>query len=429
MIHSKYRKNNLTEGQIIFDKEKEDSVLSPYRVLDLTDEKGLLCGKILGDLGADVIKIERPGGDAARRLGPFYHNEPHLERSLFWFALNSSKRGITLNIETPDGQGIFKKLVKSTDFVIESFPPGYLDKLGLGYSALEKINPTVIMVSITPFGQTGPYKNWKTSDIVAWAIGGQMAPCGDIDRPPYKISHHSQSYFNAGLDAAQGALTALFYRWSTGEGQQVDVSIQESVVHSTEHITSAWDRRKAIQKRGEESGFRQSQLWKCKDGYISFAYSGGASAARANETLWQWMASEGLAVDAFKEFDGSQLDPLGGTAPERIKEATANFFLAHTKAELLDGALKHDVQLYPVSTSADILANPQLASRGFWEVIEHVELGATIIYPGTFAHTSEATPRISRRAPLIGEHNEEVFEKELGISKEELITLKQAGVI
>jgi benzylsuccinate CoA-transferase BbsE subunit len=417
------------EEQIIFDKEKEESVLSPYRVLDLTDEKGLLCGKILGDLGADVIKVERPGGDSARNLGPFYHNEPHMERSLFWFALNTSKRGITLNIETPDGRDIFKRLVKKADFVIESFPPGYLDKLGLGYSDLEKINPTVIMVSINPFGQTGPYKNWKTSDIVAWAMGGQMAPCGDIDRPPYKISHHSQSYLNAGLDAAQGALTALFYRWSTGEGQQVDVSIQESIVQATEHITSAWDRRKAIQKRGEESGFRQSQLWKCKDGYVSFAYSGGAAAARANETLWQWMASEGLADESFKEFDGSQLDPLGGTAPERIKEATANFFLAHTKAELLDGALKHDVQLYPVSTPADILANPQLAARSFWEKIEHPELGTTIIYPGAFAYTSEARPKISRRAPLIGEHNVETYEKELGISKEEMHILKQAGVI
>jgi len=152
-------------------------MLSPYRVLDLTDEKGLLCGKLLGDLGADVIKIERPGGDPARNLGPFYHGEADPEKSLFWFAFNTSKRGITLDIETTDGQEIFKRLVKGSDFVIESFPPGYMDQPGLGYSVLEKVNPRVIMVSITPFGPTGPYKDYKAPDIVAWAMGAQMYTC------------------------------------------------------------------------------------------------------------------------------------------------------------------------------------------------------------------------------------------------------------
>jgi len=413
----------------LVDKNDAQTVLGPYRVLDLTDEKGLLCGKILGDLGADVIKVETPGGDAARKLGPFYHNEPHPEKSLFWFALNTSKRGITLNLETPAGQQILKRLAIKADFVLESFPSGYLDGLGLGYADLEKINPRVIMVSITPFGQTGPYKDWKTSDMVAWAIGGQMAPCGDIDRPPYRVSHHSQSYLNAGVDAAQGALTALFDRWNTGEGQQVDVSIQESVVQTTEHITAAWDRRKSIQKRGQELGFRQSQLWKCKDGFVSFAYSGTASAVTLNKAFMDWIASEGFQDDSFKHFDGKELDPLGGEAPQRIKELTAKFFMAHTKAELLDGALKNEIQLYPVSTPADILDNPQLAARGFWQQVEHPELGTTISYPGGFVRASEASPRISRRAPLIGEHNVEIYEKELGISKEEMLNLKRAGVV
>jgi crotonobetainyl-CoA:carnitine CoA-transferase CaiB-like acyl-CoA transferase len=213
-------------------------MLSPYRALDLTDEKGLLCGKILGDLGADVIKIERPGGDRARRTGPFYHDDPHPEKSLFWFALNTSKRGITLNLDSVDGREIFKRLVEKADFVIESFAPGYLDGLGLGYSDLEKINPGVILVSITPFGQTGPYKDWKTADVVAWGMGGEMAPYGDADRPPVHFSHHSQAYLHAGSDGAQGALTALYQRHLTGEGQHIDVSIQESVVQCLEHITS-----------------------------------------------------------------------------------------------------------------------------------------------------------------------------------------------
>ena len=199
-------------------KEKMEGMLSPYRVLDLTDEKGFLCGKLLGDLGADVIKVERPGGDPARSIGPFYHDEADPEKSLFWFAFNTSKRGITLDIETAEGQEVFKRLVESADFVIESFPPGYMDQLGLGYSALEEVNPGIIMVSITPFGQTGPYKDYKAPDIVAWAMGGSMYPFGNADRPPVRISHHSQAYLHASGEAAVGAMLALYYRSITGEG-------------------------------------------------------------------------------------------------------------------------------------------------------------------------------------------------------------------
>ena len=154
----------------MLEEVKGDAVLSPYRVLDMADQKGLLCGKILGDLGADVIKIEKPGGDKARNLGPFYHDDTDPEKSLFWLALNTSKKGITLDIEKPEGREIFKRLVKTADFVIETFSPGYMDNLGLGYSDLEKINPGVILISITPFGQTGPYKNWKTSDFLRISI-------------------------------------------------------------------------------------------------------------------------------------------------------------------------------------------------------------------------------------------------------------------
>ncbi len=416
------------------DKERAEGMLSTYRALDLADEKGLLCGKILGDLGADVIKIERPGGDPARCLGPFYHDQPDPEKSLFWFALNTSKRGVTLDIETADGREIFKRLVENADFVIETFPPGYLDGLGLGYPALEKINPGVIMVSITPFGQTGPYKGYKTSDLVAWGMGGEMAPFGDPDRPPIHISHHSQAYLHAGLDGAQGALTALYHRWSTGEGQQVDVSVQDSVVQCTEHITSGWDLRKTIQKRGEGGGMgpgpRLTRLWPCKDGHVSWFFWGGPMSLRTNVPLVEWMDKEGWGDEYMKNFDWSKFGmETTQEEMERLEAPTAKFFLAHTKKELSEGALKNGVQLYPVSTPADMLESSQLAARGFWEEVEHPGLGTTITYPGAFANASEAPPRISRPAPLIGEHNREIYEKELGISGERLIVLKQAGVI
>ena len=231
-------------------EQKNEGMLSLYRVLDLTDEKGLFCGKLLGDLGADVIKIEKPGGDPARNIGPFYHDEVDPEKSLFWFAHNTSKRGITLGIEEAEGQETFKKLVKGADIVIESFPPGYLDKLGLGYSALEKVNPALIMVSITPFGQTGPYRDYKAPDIVAWATGGKMYPYGDVDRAPIRISHHSQAYLHAGAQAAIGVMMALCYREMTGEGQQVDVSVQEAVAQTV--YTAFWDTNKVIRRRGDD---------------------------------------------------------------------------------------------------------------------------------------------------------------------------------
>ena len=413
--------------------EKAEGMLSPYRVLDLAGETGLLCGKILGDLGADVLKIERPGGDPARNIGPFYHDELDPEKSLFWFALNTSKRGITLDIETKDGQEIFKKLVKQADFVVETFSPGYLDKLGLGYSVLEKLNPGLILVSITPFGQTGPYRDWKTADIVAWALGGHMAPYGDPDRPPIRFSHHSQAYLHAGADGAMGAVMALYHRWSTGEGQQVDVSIFESAVQSTIHNNPTWGSERPSSKRGEVRlgvAHRTTLLWPCKDGWVSWSH-GGPSPIAPSLPLIKWMESEGFTNDFLKSFDWNSPD-FPKTSQEdmdRIDEPTARFFMSHTKAELLEGAVRYQVMLYPLSTTADILDNPQLIARDFWVELEHPELGTSVTYPGAFGIFSETPLRMSRRAPFIGEHNQEIYEKELGISKERLIILKGEGVI
>jgi crotonobetainyl-CoA:carnitine CoA-transferase CaiB-like acyl-CoA transferase len=410
-------------------------MLSPYRILDLAGEMGLMCGKLLGDLGADVIKIEPPGGDPARRIGPFYHDIPDPEKSLFWFAYNTSKRGITLNIETADGRDIFRRLVKTADVVVETFAPGYLEKLGLGYQDLDKIKPGIILVSITPFGQTGPYKDWKAPDIVAWAMGGEMAPFGDADRPPIRISYHSQAYLNAGADGAMGALMALFHRANTGEGQQVDVSIQEAVVHCTEHITSGWDLRKGMRKRNPDKHVagpmpRTTKLWPCKDGYVSWFFWGGVMSARTAVPLVRWMESEGMADDYMLNIDWDKFgDSMTQEEIDRIEPVVAKFFLSHTKAELFAGALRTNTQVYPVSTPADMLVDEQLASRKFWVQVEHPELGTSITYPGSFAASNEAPPRISRRAPLIGEHNQEILGDELGISRSDLIVLKQAGVI
>ena len=204
-------------------------MLNGFRVLDLTTEVGHYCGKVLGDLGADVLKIEPPGGDTARNNGPFYHDIPHPEKSLYWFFTNLNKRGITLDIKTMQGRELFIGLLKNADIVVESFEPGFLDSLGLGYNDLSKINPGVILTSITPFGQTGPYSHYKVTDLVGVSMGGMARLYGYMDTPPMRFSA-PQFYFNCGLQGVLGTMVALYHKEMTGEGQHVDVSGQQAVV-------------------------------------------------------------------------------------------------------------------------------------------------------------------------------------------------------
>jgi crotonobetainyl-CoA:carnitine CoA-transferase CaiB-like acyl-CoA transferase len=203
-------------------------MLSCYRVLDLTNEKGFLCGKALGDFGADVIKIEKTGGELSRSLGPFYHDIPDPEKSLYWFAFNANKRSITLDIETVDGREVFKNLVKTADVVIESFKPGYLDDIGLGYSVLSEVNPGIILTSISGFGQRGPYRDYNDRDLAVWALSGYMYITGEPDRPPLAPSYPHAHLIGA-MNGAIGTVIALNHRRLTGRGQQVDASSHQGL--------------------------------------------------------------------------------------------------------------------------------------------------------------------------------------------------------
>jgi crotonobetainyl-CoA:carnitine CoA-transferase CaiB-like acyl-CoA transferase len=414
-------------------------MLSPYRILDLTDEKGLLCGKLLGDLGADVIKIEKPGGDLARKTGPFYKDDPNPEKSLFWFAFNTNKRSVTLALEKPGGQDILKQLVKSADAIIESFPPGYMGNLGLGYPNLERINPGIIVTSITPFGQTGPYKDYKTCDLIAWAMGGYMYPFGDPDRPPIRIGHHSQAYLHAAAEAAAATAMALYYRELTGQGQHVDVSVQECVARLD--MTQKWDMTRVSLRRGEwlnPRNLHATYIWPCKDGHVMWNYWAGPVHKLWGQPLIDWMNEEGMADEfmnsvSFETLDASTDEGVSEIEKvfARVEETTRKFFMSHTKAELAEGRKRRRLMLSPVSDIRDALESDQLSSRQFWVTLEHPELATRITYPGSFAHVSEseATPRVYRRAPLIGEHNNEIYGRELGLSEEEMEKLRQARVI
>jgi len=411
-------------------------MLSPYKSLDLTDHKGFLCGKILADLGADVIKIEPPGGCPSRNIGPFYRNIPHPERSLYWFAYNAGKRGITLDIETARGRDILKKLAAKADFIIESFSPGYLDRLGLGYQALKQVNPRLIMTSITPFGQSGPYEDYQATDLVGMAMGGLMYLTGDSDRPPVRISF-SQAYLHAAADAACGTLLAHYHRELTGQGQHVDVSMQQSVVWTMMNARPFWELTGTFLKRvgpfraGLSSGAIQRQTWSCRDGAVTFIVMGGAGGAGTNRALVEWMDEEGMADEELKGIDWDAFDMAAASREfhQRIEEKIGRFFVTHTKEELFTEAAERRIMLYPVSTPADIVLSPQLAAREYWVGVEHDELRTCISYPGAFLKSSEAPCSLKRRAPLIGEHNHEIYQQELGLSNEELATLREASII
>jgi benzylsuccinate CoA-transferase BbsE subunit len=407
------------------------TALGPYRVLDLTGELGFMCGKMLGDLGADVIKVEPPGGDPARALGPFYHDERHPDRSLYWFALNTSKRGVTLDLEKPDGRALFAALVRTADFVIESFPPGYLNGLKLGYDDLARINPAIVMTSITAFGQTGPYAHYRASDIVGVAMGGLMWLCGDPDRAPLRI-RPQQGYFQASIQAVVATMLAHHYRVRTGEGQHVDVSMQEAVTWTLIPTRQWWDLHHVILTRagpGRPSGRRRIRvIFPCKDGYVAvFGVVG-----RELPTLAAWLREEGMEQD----LDGAYWTELAaaGTGAatqedlDHIATVIEPFVRRHTKQELYEEGQRRRIIVFPVNEPADFFQNPQLAARDYFVRVEHPELGAAITYPGAPFKMHASPWRIHRRAPLVGEHNREVY-AELGIDADRLADLIAAGVI
>lgn len=425
--------------------EEQKTLLSQKnRVLDLCHGRGHLCGKILGDLGADVIQIEKPGGDPSRNIGPFHGDVIHPEKSLWWFAFNMHKRGITLDIETADGKEILETLVKTADFVIESFEPGHMDSIGLGYPVLEEINPGIVMVSLSGFGQTGPYAYYKAPDIVLMSMGGQAFMAGDDDRPPVQISYpHAWSL--AGLHGCVGAIYAYYWREMTGEGQHVDAAAQLGVLWTHMNAMMTWDlnrinitrggairRQQRILPDGSKPVITFRSTFPCRDGYVYSLLSGGVVGAPRMRILIDWMDSEGMAPDWMKDYDWVNDYDYSVITQEKIdmvQDPISEFFMSHTMTELYEEALRRGYWLVPIGTPKSIVEDRQLAFREFWAEIEHPELGDILTYPGWPIKQSETPWRVQRRAPLIGEHNEDIYENELGFSKETLSALKARGVI
>ena len=416
---------------------ENQTFLEGCRVLDLTEGGRMLCGKLLGDLGADVVKIEPPGGSASRNEPPFYQDIADPEKSLEWLYLGINKRSITLSLKTDASRDIFKRLVANADFVIESFDPGYMDSLGLGYGELEKINPGVVVCSITPFGQTGPYAGYKTPDLVGVSLAGMVRIHGELDGPPIRFSTPVFHYLGA-IHGALGCMMAHYHRELHSEGQHVDVSCQQAVVLALRNAIEMWDvggtnprgEGPHVSWRNPVTGetIQNQVVFPCKDGHIVVMLFGRPTL----EALIATANSEGMLLELVDLFQ--EEDTIPATIPAEkvleIRESIGRFFLTKTKAELLDAAVANDILMIPINTAEEVATSRQLAFRKYWQQIDHPELGDTLTYPGWPVHWTELPAyKPQRRAPLVGEHKAEVYQAELGFSDLEMASLKEQGVV
>jgi benzylsuccinate CoA-transferase BbsE subunit len=400
---------------------ENDMLLREIRVLDLADEKASFCSKLLADMGACVIKVEKPGGDASRTIGPFLRNAPHPERSLFFSYNNSNKLGITLNVENSDGREIFCRLLKGADVVIETFPPGYLETLGLGFEAVSEINRRLILVSVTGFGQNGPRVNYKSCDLVAAAMSGQMYVSGSPSTPPLK-PFGEQSYYTASLFGAVGILLALRKRNGSGKGEHIDISLQEAAASSLEHVMIRYFYDHETAKRHGSLYWNNAFcIAPCRNGFIL------VTLLHQWETLVEWIDTEGMAEDLTDEKwneEDYRLQHL-----DHVIEVVKRWTQTHTTSELFESGQLMGFPWAPIHTPVEVSESPQLKARGFFKSVDHPEIGTSLKCPGLPYKFNPPMLKQLRRAPLLGEHNLRIFQGELGLSKQEVQRLSSMGAI
>jgi crotonobetainyl-CoA:carnitine CoA-transferase CaiB-like acyl-CoA transferase len=409
--------------------EELPAALEGVRVLDLTHYiAGPYATKLLADYGADVIKIERPdGGDPARRLGPFLNDEPGLERSGLFLHLNTNKRSVTVNIKSAAGRRIVLDLAREADIIVESFSPRVLPSLGLAYDAFAAVSPGAVMVSLSNFGQTGPYRDYKMSEITAYALGGTMQNTGLHDREPLKLGLTVEQFF-AGMITATAGMGAYLSAAATGEGQHVDLSIMEIMVGNQDravqgHMNYRYTGDSARGRAGGPGAGRNilpAGVYPTADGYVQFF---------TLQPHWDRICR---MIDRPDLIDDPHF-----TAPENFSgnpEIKAEFdaillewLLVRSKREVMERSQACGYPCGAINTMADVFSDPHLAQRGFFAEVEHPETGV-LTYPGAPFKMSE-TPWRAGRAPLLGEHTFAVLTQQLGYSAEDVARLREMAAI
>lgn len=406
------------------------SPLHRLRVLDLTAEMGSLATRLLAGLGAEVIRIEPPGGHADRRRPPFAGNLPTVERSLVWFQFNAGKLGITLNLDCEDGRAVFRRLVEISDLIVESQPVGRLAELGIGYGDLQSDRTDLIQLSLSPFGQEGPYSKFAGSDLIEAAMGGLMYLCGDPDRPPVRVTAE-QAYAQAGIQGAVSALVAVWRRENTGEGMLIDLSAEEAMLWTLANNRLTFSGAGAISKRAgggraDLSGGNRI-IYPCADGYIGFLRR-----TEGHIALHHWLDDEHVETGMIvADLQGKPLYGEGAAAPElraQLERVLESFFATRSKQALVREGQRRNLIIAEVASPADLAGSPHLRERGFFERIDAPQLGGQVEAPGA-PYISKLMPWRNGRAPQLGEHNLPVYETLLGLSRSEVITLRAVGAI
>ena len=412
-------------------------MLSPYRVVDLSDERGVLAGQMLADLGADVIQVEPPGGSTGRGVAPFFAERP--DDSIYWAAYTRGKRGITCDLADPRGRDLLFRLLETADFLIESSDVGRMAELGLHYETLHKQVPRLIYTSISAFGQTGPKAHYVGSDLAIWAAGTPLLMTGDDDRPPIRVSQ-PQSWGHASGDAAGGSLLALHARHQTGSGQHVDISAQVSAAQATLGQVLAYQlgasepERFAGGVKARGIGFRVSA--EASNGHIVLNMAPGPAVGHFANHAVQWLVAIGAAEPSLLEENfRTYADRVatGDADPEifpRIQQIMTAEVAKRTKEEMLEVSIKYDLLLVPVLTIVDLAKSKQLEAREFWQEIEHDD-GRRVTYPGPPLNLFlDGEPRANnnRPPPRLGQHNAEIY-GELGLTSDDLQALRLDGVI
>ncbi len=386
-----------------------------------------LCAKLLADLGAEVIKVEKPdSGDEARKYGPFPDDDPDPEKSGLFLNLNTNKLGMTLNLDTATGKKIFLELIKAADIFVENNSPCLMKTLGLDYPSVRKINKRLIMTSNTPFGQTGPYSDYNGYDINIQTFGGVTSAVGSPDREPL-VFPLSQGHAMGAINAAAATMVALFAREKTGQGQHIDISESQVMSQLQRGFTAALQRFQGLlyQRLGPRGSGKMWPygLFPCKNGYVSimtledYHWKSFTKAMGSPE----WTQDPRFTNDQFAR-------------AEHIDELDAHLtglLMDYTKEEIFDIAqFKSEDQMpfVPVLNAKDLVEGKQLQEREWFVEISHPKTGK-LKYPGAPAKLSKTPWKITRRAPLLGEHNEEILCRRLGYSRKDLVAMRRTGVI
>jgi CoA:oxalate CoA-transferase len=380
------------------------------------------CGKLLADMGAEVMKIEPPAtGDPARQYGPFLSDDPHRECSGLFLYLNANKQGATLNLATPTGQGILRELVARSDALVHNLPVQDMERVGLDYEALSRVNPGLIMASITPFGLTGPYRTYKAYDINLAAAGGICNGLGEEDREPLTFGTPEVGYF-AGMAAASSIVMSLLARDRVGSGQHIDIAEVETmagVYNGPEALMAVYQWRMTRRTGHHALDFPYPNcILRCKNGDIFVGSPEGRQWRRLLEVMGRPEWSKDPRFRNRTEMNNLYADELDGYLE--------SWLMNYTKAELLDIALEHRIPLAPVRGYDEVRHDPGLAD--LFVNIDRADTGP-IPYPGPPYRLADAEAKPPAPAPYLGQHNEEVYCRVLGYTRQQLAKLYQTGIV